>query len=46
MFWDFMGPFMNSEGPIRDSEHGLICHLFELILVILANTSNETNHNV
>jgi hypothetical protein len=28
------------------SEHGPICHLFELILVIHANTSNETNHIV
>jgi hypothetical protein len=28
------------------SEHGLICHLFELILVIHANTSNGTNHIV
>jgi hypothetical protein len=27
-------------------EHGLICHLFELILVIHANTSNGTNHIV
>jgi hypothetical protein len=26
------------------SEHGPICHLFELILVIHANTSNGTNH--
>jgi hypothetical protein len=26
------------------SEHDLIFHLFELILVIHANTSNETNH--
>jgi hypothetical protein len=25
------------------SEHGPICHLFELILVIHANTSNGTN---
>jgi hypothetical protein len=28
------------------SEHGPICHLFELILVIHANTSNGTNHIV
>jgi hypothetical protein len=28
------------------SEHGPICHLFELILVIHANTSNEINHIV
>jgi hypothetical protein len=28
------------------SEHGPICHLFELILVIYANTSNGTNHIV
>jgi hypothetical protein len=28
------------------SEHGPIFHLFELILVIHANTSNETNHIV
>jgi hypothetical protein len=28
------------------SEQGLICHLFELILVIHVNTSNETNHFV
>jgi hypothetical protein len=28
------------------SEHGLICHLFELILVIHANTSNVTNNIV
>jgi hypothetical protein len=28
------------------SEHGPIFHLFELILVIHANTSNETNHFV
>jgi hypothetical protein len=28
------------------SEHGPICHLFELILVIHANTSNGTNHFV
>jgi hypothetical protein len=28
------------------SEHDHICHLFELILVIHANTSNETNHGV
>jgi hypothetical protein len=27
-------------------EHVPICHLFELILVIHANTSNETNHIV
>jgi hypothetical protein len=26
------------------SEHDPICYLFELILVIHANTSNETNH--
>jgi hypothetical protein len=26
------------------SEHGPICHLFELILVIHANTSNGANH--
>jgi hypothetical protein len=30
----------------RCSEHGLICHLFELILVIHCNTSNGTNHIV
>jgi hypothetical protein len=28
------------------SEHGPICHLFELILVIHATTSNGTNHIV
>jgi hypothetical protein len=28
------------------SEHEPICHLFELILVIHANTSNGTNHIV
>jgi hypothetical protein len=28
------------------SEHSPICHLFELILVIHANTSNGTNHIV
>jgi hypothetical protein len=28
------------------SEHGPICRLFELILVIHANTSNGTNHIV
>jgi hypothetical protein len=28
------------------SEHGPICHLFELILVIHVNTSNGTNHFV
>jgi hypothetical protein len=28
------------------SEHGPICHLFKLILVIHANTSNGTNHIV
>jgi hypothetical protein len=28
------------------SEHGPICHLFELILVIHVNTSNGTNHIV
>jgi hypothetical protein len=28
------------------SEHGPICHLFKLILVIHANTSNVTNHIV
>jgi hypothetical protein len=28
------------------SEHGPICHLFVLILVIHANTSNGTNHIV
>jgi hypothetical protein len=28
------------------SKHDLICHLFELILVIHANTSNGTNHIV
>jgi disease resistance protein RPM1 len=27
-------------------EHGLICHLFELILMIHVNTSNGTNHIV
>jgi hypothetical protein len=32
--------------PVPCSEHGLICHLFELILVIHANTSNGTNHIV
>jgi hypothetical protein len=31
---------------LRFSEHDPICHLFELILVIHANTSNGTNHNV
>jgi hypothetical protein len=30
----------------RCSEHGPIYHLFELILVIHANTSNGTNHIV
>jgi hypothetical protein len=28
------------------SEHGPFCHLFELIFVIHANTSNGTNHIV
>jgi hypothetical protein len=28
------------------SDHGPICHYFELILVIHANTSNGTNHIV
>jgi hypothetical protein len=32
--------------PSSCSEHGPICHLFELILVIHANTSNGTNHIV
>jgi hypothetical protein len=31
---------------LTSSEHGPICHLFELILVIHANTSNGTNHFV
>jgi hypothetical protein len=33
-------------GTLICSEHDPICHLFELILVIHANTSNETNHIV
>jgi hypothetical protein len=31
---------------VRCSEHVPICHLFKLILVIRANTSNGTNHIV
>jgi hypothetical protein len=36
---------VNMEGA-NCSEHEPICHLFELILVIHANTSNVTNHIV
>jgi uncharacterized protein YpmB len=43
-----MSVFLEKRKQIRDgcSEHGLICRLFELILVIHANTSNETDHIV
>jgi hypothetical protein len=39
---------MNLKKPMsgKCSEHGPICHLFKLILVIHANTSNGTNHIV
>jgi hypothetical protein len=36
----------NGHGRVLSSNHGPICHLFELILVIHANTSNGTNHIV
>jgi hypothetical protein len=39
-------PFSFLTNIYKCSEHGPICHLFELILVIHANTSNETNHIV
>jgi hypothetical protein len=38
--------FYGGKRRIECSEHGPICHLFELILVIHANTSNGTNHIV
>jgi hypothetical protein len=42
--------YLNQSGKLFElefcSEHGLICQLFELILVIHANTNNETNHIV
>jgi hypothetical protein len=43
------GPLWRSKWnpePHGCSEHDPICHLFELILVIHANTSNGTNHIV
>jgi hypothetical protein len=44
---DALGPSSGLDGVLYVcSEHGPICHLFELILVIHANTSNGTNHIV
>jgi hypothetical protein len=50
----FGGAMLNNLCPAKHlqrynawcSEYGPICHLFELILVIHVNTSNETNHFV
>jgi hypothetical protein len=54
--WYFMGVFQKAisslgyvqptDGGSSRSKHGPICYLFELILVIHANTSNWTNHIV